>query len=161
MMSTSNMLMLSVALTVCCLGAAVADEGKDESGKGKDRYYLEKDWKDKKHRDVEKDWKDDGRGSYFHEHGYTRLDIPPGHYPPPGECRIWYPDRPAGHQPPPGKCYRLRTKVPPGAWLIRHPEDNAEHVHVIVYDDYRRGAIRVIGEFDIGTGVFVDIVVDR
>ena len=30
--------------------------------------------------------------------------IPPGHLPPPGECRVWYDDRPAGHQPPPTNC---------------------------------------------------------
>lgn len=42
----------------------------------------------------------DGHYPYPH-HGY---DIPPGHLPPPGECRTWYPDRPAGQQPPPGKC---------------------------------------------------------
>ena len=30
--------------------------------------------------------------------------IPPGHLPPPGECRVWYDDRPAGHQPPPSNC---------------------------------------------------------
>jgi len=44
--------------------------------------------------------------------------VPPGHLPPPGECRIWYPDRPPGHQPPPGDCRRLRYRVPPGAYLI-------------------------------------------
>jgi len=27
-------------------------------------------------------------------------DIPPGHMPPPGKCRIWYPNRPPGQQPP-------------------------------------------------------------
>jgi hypothetical protein len=31
-------------------------------------------------------------------------DVPPGHLPPPGECRVWYRDRPAGHQPPPTTC---------------------------------------------------------
>jgi hypothetical protein len=40
------------------------------------------------------------------------LIVPPGHLPPPGECRIWFPDRPPGHQPPPGACDEL--SVPPG-----------------------------------------------
>jgi hypothetical protein len=30
--------------------------------------------------------------------------IPPGHLPPPGECRVWYNGRPPGHQPPPTSC---------------------------------------------------------
>lgn len=46
------------------------------------------------------------------------VEIPPGHLPPPGECRIWFPDRPPGHQPPPGPCRVLRHRVPPGAYLI-------------------------------------------
>jgi hypothetical protein len=45
--------------------------------------------------------------------------IPPGHMPPPGKCRIWYPDLPPGQQPPPGECRDLQYRVPPGAWLIR------------------------------------------
>ena len=56
-----------------------------------------------------------GYGPHPH-HGY---DVPAGHLPPPGECRIWYPDRPAGHQPPPGICQDLEWQVPPGAALIR------------------------------------------
>jgi len=47
------------------------------------------------------------------------VHVPPGHLPPPGECRIWYPDRPPGHQPPPGPCGALRYRVPPGAYLIQ------------------------------------------
>lgn len=42
-------------------------------------------------------------------------DIPPGHQPPPGACRVWYPDRPPGQQPPPGPC---DVAVPAGAVLI-------------------------------------------
>lgn len=46
------------------------------------------------------------------------LHIPPGHRPPPGQCRIWFLDRPPGHQPPPGDCRELRHQVPPSAWLV-------------------------------------------
>lgn len=46
-------------------------------------------------------------------------EIPAGHMPPPGECRIWYVDREPGQQPPPGKCEKLKHKVPANAVLIR------------------------------------------
>ena len=36
--------------------------------------------------------------------GQGRGGIPPGHMPPPGECRVWYDGRPPGHQPPPTSC---------------------------------------------------------
>lgn len=97
--------------------------------------------------------------SYFHRRGHTRLNIPKGHYPPPGKCRIWFPDRPPGHQPPPVACEGAR--VPLGAWLIRHPHDTPDHVHVVVYDDHRPGTVLAIGEFNIGTGVFVRVVWNR
>jgi hypothetical protein len=45
--------------------------------------------------------------------------VPPGHLPPPGQCRVWLPDRPPGQQPPPGPCDALRHQVPPGGWLIQ------------------------------------------
>jgi hypothetical protein len=41
------------------------------------------------------------------------LKIPKGHMPPPGKCRILYPDRPPGHQPSPGDCEDLKSQVPP------------------------------------------------
>jgi hypothetical protein len=49
----------------------------------------------------------------------ARVQVPPGHMPPPGSCRIWFPDRPPGQQPPPGSCSTLRHHVPPGAYLVR------------------------------------------
>jgi hypothetical protein len=103
----------------------------------------------------------DDQGSYFKKHGYEKLHIPPGHYPPPGECRIWFPGRPPGHQPPPMKCDRARAEVPPGAWVIRRPADDRDHVHVAVYDERRPGSVLVVGQFKIATGVFVSVVVDH
>ena len=44
------------------------------------------------------------------------LGIPPGHRPPPGACRVWYPGVPPGQQPPPGPC---AVRVPEGAVLVR------------------------------------------
>ncbi|TPG78578.1 tetratricopeptide repeat protein [Pseudomonas arsenicoxydans] len=53
------------------------------------------------------------------ESAYDQLEIPRGHRPPPGKCRIWFPGRPPGHQPAPGKCKKLRYRVPSGAYLVR------------------------------------------
>jgi len=46
------------------------------------------------------------------------FNIPPGHMPPPGSCRIWYQGIPPGKQPPPGNCYYMRHQVPLNAILI-------------------------------------------
>lgn len=54
----------------------------------------------------------------YEEEYEAYAEVPPGHLPPPGECRIWYPGRPPGHQPPPGACHRLERQVPPGAVLV-------------------------------------------
>lgn len=54
-------------------------------------------------------------GGPSHRHAY---DVPPGHLPPPGQCRIWYPGVPPGQQPPPGSCQELRHRVPPDAYLV-------------------------------------------
>jgi hypothetical protein len=48
----------------------------------------------------------------------TSFHIPPGHYPPPGTCRVWFPDRPPGRQSPPGDCGVLERQVPAGAYLV-------------------------------------------
>lgn len=146
-MRTSGLLKLFAAFVLLTFTSAFADEGRDESGKGEGR----------KRSSSEKHRKDDDRRYYFHQHGYTRLNIPKGHYPPPGECRIWYPDRPPGQQPPPGKC----GQVPPDAWVIRHPKDRPGYVHVTVYEPQRPSVVLVVGEFEIGTGAFVRIVLGR
>ena len=44
--------------------------------------------------------------------------IPPGHYPPRGQCRIWVPNSPPGLQSAPGPCRDLERRVPAGAYLV-------------------------------------------
>ena len=44
--------------------------------------------------------------------------VPPGHYPKPGECRIWHSGRPPGQQPKATACANLRGKVPAGSFIL-------------------------------------------
>ena len=45
------------------------------------------------------------------DRGRAAQGIPPGHLPPPGECRVWYDNRPPGQQPPPTSCESARVTV--------------------------------------------------
>jgi hypothetical protein len=83
---------------------------------------------------------------------YEYFRIPPGHLPPPGECRIWYPDLPPGHQPPPGDCLDLQWQVPPGAWLIYGPTRGHDYFKVSVYDPEDPRVVVVIRFYEVGTG---------
>jgi hypothetical protein len=44
--------------------------------------------------------------------------VPPGHYPRPGQCRVWYQGRPPGQQPRPVPCGSLTGRVPFGSFLL-------------------------------------------
>lgn len=133
--------MTAVACLLMLGTGAFADEGKDESGKGKQQHEQRK--------------PREGHSSYFHQHGHTR--IPNGHLPPPGECRIWYPDRPAGHQPPPFKCDEARGRVEPGGWLLS-PGPRPQEVEAAVYDARRPGIVIDVGIFDARTGSMIRVV---
>lgn len=167
----TNRTALATFACALMLGAiAHADEGKDESGKGKQQHEQREREHDK--REGRKDdargeeWRKhgqdredrragrDGHGSYFHQHGYTR--IPNGHLPPPGECRIWYPDRPAGHQPPPFKCGRGHAAVQPGGWMLS-PGPHPGEVQAVVYDMRRPGVVIDVAIFDARTGSMIRV----
>lgn len=53
-------------------------------------------------------------------HGVLELNVPSGQLPPPGECKLWYPERPAGQQPPPEPCADLIATAPTDTVVIDH-----------------------------------------
>lgn len=61
---------------------------------------------------------------------YRSLKIPPGHLPPPGSCKIWYPGKPPGHQPPPTSCEAAFRDVVAGAWVLYRDAGNTEILEV-------------------------------
>lgn len=90
-----------------------------------------------------------------HVHHPAHLGVPPGHLPPPGQCRIWVPGRPPGHQPPPGRCSVLASQVPAGAWLLYRPTRDRHHVEVTVYDAVRPSVVVAVAIYESNSGRFV------
>jgi len=71
--------------------------------------------------------------------------VPPGHLPPAGKCRIWYPGTPPGRQPPPGDCRILSRQLPSGALLVSRERiwrynDRPAYYYSRPYASYRRPA---------------------
>ena len=86
------------------------------------------------------------------------LGIPPGHLPPPGMCKIWFPNTPPGRQSKrSGNCNTLQRQVPQGAWLIRHPSGRgSDTVDVSVYEETRSGSLSlIIRTYNFETGIFI------
>lgn len=96
------------------------------------------------------EWGDGGWRSYEPAYRYGRerevvyyeyraprpIRVPPGHMPPPGYCRLWYPGVPPGHQPPPAPCGRVfRAYAHDGAVIVGAPA--YEDVYGVRYEDRR------------------------
>ena len=92
-------------------GALIGDQLQGQERKQHNQRQLEGQHQEIERLKQEKEYLADYPSSHYPK-------IPPGHLPPPGKCRIWFPGRPPGHQPPPGDCHILRLEVPPGAHLI-------------------------------------------
>jgi len=108
-------------------------------------YYPGRDYpwpdRDEKRRDEDwgkrdKDW-EKGERSY----PFSALNIPKGHLPPPGECKVWFPGKPPGHQPPPQSCASALRSAPLGAWVITH---EGSRYKVNIFDRVRRGVIEEV-----------------
>lgn len=85
------------------------------------------------------------------------LGIPPGHLPPPGQCKVWMPGEPPGQQKKKfkaGDCSYVRTQVPPGGWLVYRPTEDKKEVRVSVYGSGRSEVVS-IRFFDLATGTLL------
>lgn len=83
------------------------------------------------------------------------LGIPPGHLPPPGQCRVWFPGRPPGQQPAPAACTRAMRDAPAGTWVLERPSRDRRHVRVHEVDGVRVGVIVRIVLYEAATGKLV------
>lgn len=83
------------------------------------------------------------------------LKIPPGHYPSPGQCRVWYPGRPPGHQPASIPCRFLDGDVPLGAWVLYRPAAEKKVVEVTAYHAEKPEIVVWVRYFDSKSGAFV------
>jgi hypothetical protein len=69
------------------------------------------------------------------------INIPKGHLPPPGHCRIWYPGKPGGHQPPPQRCPIPLSQIPLEAYVVSRIDGDNKQVLVKVYHQQRSGVV--------------------
>ncbi len=79
------------------------------------------------------------------------LDIPPGHLPEIGECRLWIPGDPPGQQPRPKSraCAGIENIAPAGSWIIYRPSNDPSVVHVRLIDARRAGVVVRVRIFDL------------
>lgn len=88
------------------------------------------------------------------------LGIPPGHYPPPGYCRVWVPGRPPGHQARAVPCGSLGD-VPLGAWVLHRSSHSKKVLEVAAYDDVKPKVVVSVSYYDAKTGVRIDAHAER
>ena len=85
----------------------------------------------------------------------ARLGIPPGHLPPPGQCRVWMPGKPPGHQPRPRSCNGVERSAPAGSWIVHRPSRDKKVVHVRVVDERRPGVVIRLRVYDAHRGTLI------
>ena len=83
------------------------------------------------------------------------LKVPPGHFPRPGECRLWFPDRPPGQQPAGGSCVGLGRIAPAGTWILYRPSNDRKVVHARVIDPKKDGVVVVVRVYDSKKGTYL------
>jgi hypothetical protein len=83
------------------------------------------------------------------------LKVPPGHFPRPGECRLWFPGRPPGQQPRAGSCVGLGRIAPAGTYILYRPTSDKKVVHARVIDPKKDGVVVVVRVYDANRGTYI------
>ena len=85
----------------------------------------------------------------------ARLGIPPGHLPPPGQCRVWVQGLPPGKQPKARGCSGIEQSAPPSSWVVYRPGADKKVVHVREMDSRRVGIVTRVVVYDVKSGEMV------
>ena len=85
----------------------------------------------------------------------ANLGIPPGHLPPPGQCKVWMPGQPPGHQAKARSCANIEKSAPAGSWIVYRPTDDKKVVHVREVDQKKPGIVIHIRVYDVASGTFI------
>jgi hypothetical protein len=83
------------------------------------------------------------------------LGVPPGHLPPPGQCRVWVPGKPPGHQSKARACAGIERTATAGSWILYRPSKDKKVVHVKELDSRRSGVILRVRVYDAVTGSLI------
>jgi hypothetical protein len=83
------------------------------------------------------------------------LGVPPGHLPPPGQCRVWVPGKPPGHQAKARTCDGIERSAAAGTWILYRPGKDKKVVHVKEVDSRRAGVIVRLRIYDVQTGSLI------
>ncbi|MEW8507130.1 MAG: DUF4382 domain-containing protein [Candidatus Thiodiazotropha sp.] len=81
---------------------------------------------------------------------HSGVNIPRGHLPPPGECRLWTLDEPPGQQPAPDDCELLEEQVTDDNLLVDHEGVVSDRYHPLMEVD---ALVVELGEFQKIEGV--------
>ncbi|MBZ0267964.1 hypothetical protein K8I85_07400 [bacterium] len=80
------------------------------------------------------------------------LGVPPGHFPPPGQCRIWMPGVAAGKQAKCVPCTSIDGGIPLGAWVLYRPSREKNVVRVTTYDRRSPESVMSVEWYDAASG---------
>jgi hypothetical protein len=83
------------------------------------------------------------------------LGVPPGHLPPPGQCRVWVPGKPPGHQAKARTCDGIERSAAAGTWILYRPGKDKKVVHVKEVDSRRSGVVVRLRIYDVQSGSFI------